>query len=167
MDNESEKATGLREVEVSNESGELSEWDRDRLLVELTIRLGRIRRGVFSSYGRLLLPFAVAFPLCGFIIYLAFKYSQKPLPLGFLYLGDFFIIIGIFLVILVLALLVFDFIRSRYMESLTGQEMSRFECMHYGFLNDAKGPHPACMYFNHTLDDYPLCIVCPIYRMRK
>ena len=161
---EREKATGLKEVEGATESGELTEWDRDRLLIFLTLQITRMRRGAFASYGRYLLPFAVAFPLCGLLIYVAFQLSKKKLPIGFLYLGDFFIILGIFIVLLVLILLFFDFLRTRYLESITNADLASFKCVHYGTVNDLTGSHPGCEYFNRTLDDAPLCIVCPIYQ---
>jgi hypothetical protein len=164
---DSEKATGLREVEISAESGELDEWQRDKLLVELTIRLNRISKGVFSTYGRYLIPLSIAFPLCGILIFVAFRYSQKKLPIGFLYFGDLLLVMGIFLVILLVFLLAFDWFRMRYFESLTGGDMKQYSCVHYGNLPDTSGEHPACTYFNRTFDDSPLCLVCPIYQFQK
>lgn len=158
---------GLSDVETTSGSDELNEWERDRLLIELTIRINRIRKGIFSTYGKYLLPFVVAFPLCGILINIAFTHSKNQLPLGFLYLGLFLLITGIFLIFLFVILLVFDFFRLRYLNSLTGETLSQFECVHYGFLNTPNGSQPACKYFNRSFDEYPLCIICPMYKMKE
>ena len=157
----------LKGHKAIEKSENLSEWDRDRLLIQLNIRLGRIRGGAYAGYGRYILPFAIAFTICGGMIYIAFRLAPRTPPFWLLFFGDLFLTIGIFLLLLIVMILILDFVRGRYLDSIDGQSMSEFECMHFEIVTGEKGSYPSCRYFNHSLDDLPLCIICPIYELKK
>ena len=157
----------LKRSTMVGKDEDLSEWERDRLLIQLTIRLGRIRNGAYAGYGRYVLPFAIAFTLCGTMIYIAFRIAPVTPPFWLLYFGDLFLTVGIFLLLLIIMILVFDFLRGRYLNSLDGNSMGEFHCVHFETFKDENRNRSSCRYFNHSLDDLPLCVMCPMYEVKK
>lgn len=163
MDNENDKALGLDDTQDIDQSENSSEWHRDNLLIQLEIQLNAIRDGAYKAYGRYLLPLALVFPISGGMIYFALGWQENPEPVWLLYIGDAFLILGCFLVILISMLIGYDFFRSRYINSFDAEKLDEFQCRHFILNEESSGKSPLCSFFNKDLDGNPICLICPVY----
>ena len=167
MDNDKLKATGLDEAETLEPVDGSNEWDRDTLLINLELRFAAIKRGSFAGYGKYILILAIAFSISGALLFYALSQIEDKGPVWMIITADVFLIIGIFMLLAVLMIYVFDKIKKKSMESIDSKQLADFNCEYFAWKKLENEDMPSCGYFNRNLDENPLCIICPVYRERK
>jgi hypothetical protein len=164
MNDKPNKAIGLFETDPSTPAAGTDEVDRDTLLMRLEIRLERYRDNSKLSMIKIILPLAIAFPLSGCLIYYTLIHIEGHKPLWLIFSGLGFFVIGIFLVILLVILVVLGTLRARLIEKADYDFLEKFHCDHFTSKDESSDKIPFCRYFNHDLENEPLCLICPIYK---
>ena len=163
MIDKDQNPTGLEDINQFDSHDGTNEWERDILLIHLENRINALKLGAYRSYGRLLLPVAITFPLAGIITFTALNHIRGPRPFWLALTGDVFFVIGIFIAIVLVLLFILDRFRTNYLESLGHDKLAEFRCKFFTSVNSKNSIIPSCTYFHRDLNDTPLCVICPIY----
>lgn len=165
MNDKPDKAIGLYETNPSTPVSGSQDVDRKTLLMRLELRLERYRNGIRSSIIKLILPLAIVFPLSGCLIYYTLMHIIGPKPMWLIISGLAFFVLGIFLVILLILFFVLDILKARLIDNADYDFLEKFHCMHFTGKGDSGSEIPFCKYFDHDLENEPLCLICSVYNV--
>jgi hypothetical protein len=165
-DNSDVSSSGLDEAASRESNHQLTEWEKDVLLIRLETRLNNMRHGAYQIYGKYIMPLSLAFTVSGLLLIIAVNLVNAKNSFVFILqvVGNILFILGAISIVGILVLIGFDYFRRNYLDSVDNEMLSGFACRHFKTSTHDSITKSECVFFKRELDDNPLCLICPVYK---